>query len=93
MAMHELTGNDLREAVFEVVSRELGPAALVRFIAENLSQPGRDYTEERRAEDDVSVEDLAARIVALRVSRGGRLVPSGCSVVVPAIPEAGGPAE
>ena len=83
MTTQQLTGSDLREAVFEIISRELGPAALVRYIAENFSQPGRDYTEERRTRPHTSVETIAADIAALKAARGGTLAPPDAKVVTP----------
>lgn len=46
MKAAELTGNELRHAVYDVIRRELGVAALVRFIQENASGRG-DWTAER----------------------------------------------
>ena len=81
MSTHQLTGSDLREAVFEIVGRELGPAALVRYIAENFSQAGTDYTEERRLRPSASVEEIAAGIAALKAKRGGSLAPADAKIV------------
>lgn len=75
MSTNPLSGNELREAVFAVVARELGPAILVRYIAENFSQPGSDYTEARRLNPDLTVEELAAEIVELKKRHGGSLKP------------------
>jgi len=58
----QLAGNDLREAVFEIVARELGPAALVRYVAENFSQPGQDYTANRKPISSASVAEIAEEI-------------------------------
>jgi len=81
MTPQQLTGSDLREAVFEIISRELGPAALVRYIAENFSQPGRDYTADRAAQPQPTAEELAAAIASLKGERGGSLAPKGARVI------------
>jgi hypothetical protein len=66
----QLAGNDLRGAVFEIVARELGPAALVRYIAENFSQPGQDYTANRSLFPSASVADIAEEIKRWREEQG-----------------------
>jgi hypothetical protein len=81
MTTQQLTGSDLREAVFEIISRELGPAVLVRYIAENFSQPGRDYTEERRALPHDSVENIVGELQARKTARGGTLAPASANEV------------
>lgn len=81
MTTQQLTGSDLREAVFEIISRELGPAALVRYIAENFSQPGRDYTEDRRQRPQTTVDEIAAGIRARKAASGGSLAVPGAKEV------------
>jgi hypothetical protein len=57
MKTSELTGGDLRRAVYETIRRELGAAALVRFVQENHVGKG-DYSQERQKLRDLSVEEL-----------------------------------
>lgn len=81
MTTSDLSGNDLREAVFAMIHRELGPDALVRFIAENLAQPGHDYTLERQGAPDESISEIAARIEGLKAARGASLAPPGAQLL------------
>lgn len=81
MSRDQLTGVELREAVFEVVARELGPAALVRYIAENFSQPGRDYTAERATRAQPTVQEAFAEVERLKAERGGSLAPPGAKII------------
>jgi len=55
-------------------------AALVRCIAENISQPGRDYAEERGTIKQPTVSEFAAEIAKLRDKSGGSLAPAGAKV-------------
>lgn len=57
MSTTDLTGGDLRRAVYHVVARELGAAALARFIQENYPGHG-DYTAERQREQQPGVDEL-----------------------------------
>ncbi len=57
MKTAELSGSDLRRAVYEVIRKELGVAALVRFIQENASSE-ENYTKERRRQSQPTNEEL-----------------------------------
>lgn len=71
-----LTKDELRKAAFAAIQKELGPAGLVRFIAENLSVDGGDYTEERQEwVGSVTHEEITAGIQELRSRNGGTLDP------------------
>ncbi|MBI5155527.1 hypothetical protein HZA57_09850 [Candidatus Poribacteria bacterium] len=77
----ELSGDALRAAAFAAIRRELGGDGLVRFLAENFSEPGRNYTEERAHLAHPSVEEIAEGIAALKTQRGGPLKPAGAKLV------------
>jgi hypothetical protein len=57
----ELTGGELRRTVYRLVARELGAAALVRFLQENYPGIG-DYTEARKLLEQPTVEEIAREI-------------------------------
>ncbi len=81
MSLEELTGRELRRAAFAAIRKELGPEALVRFIAQNLSQPGRDYTEERREAPHLSVDEIISEYERVRAESGGSLAPRDTKVL------------
>ncbi len=80
MSTDELTGRELRAAAFAAIRKELGPDALVRFISQNLTQSGRDYTAERRNLPQPSVEEIIADYERLRAGQGGSLAPPGARI-------------
>jgi hypothetical protein len=53
----ELSRDDLRRAVYGLVARELGAAALARFIQENYPGHG-DYTAERQQAAQPDVDQI-----------------------------------
>lgn len=61
MATTELTGKQLREAVYELIARELGTAALARFVQENY-QGLEDYTADRAKKPQPTVDEIIAKI-------------------------------
>jgi hypothetical protein len=61
MSTIDLTGGDLRHAVYRVIARELGAAALARFIQENYPGLG-DYTAERQLQHQPSVDQILNEI-------------------------------
>jgi hypothetical protein len=81
MNVHEMTGTELRTAAFGAIRRELGPDGLVRFIAQNFSQPGRDYTAERQERPQPTLEEIVAEVERMKAERGGSLAPSGARII------------
>jgi hypothetical protein len=81
MNVHEMTGTELRTAAFAAIRRELGPDGLVRFIAQNFSQPGRDYTAERQDRPQPTLEEIVADVERMKAERGGSLAPPGAKIV------------
>ncbi len=61
MSTTDLTGGDLRRAVYKIVARELGTSALARFIQENYPGHG-DYTAERQGEQQPDVDQILDQI-------------------------------
>ncbi len=57
MSTTELSGGDLRRAVYGIVARELGASALARFIQENYPGHG-DYTADRQNEQQPDVDRI-----------------------------------
>ena len=57
------------------------PAALMRYIAENFSQPGRDYAAERATRPQPTVQEAFAEVARLTAERGGSLAPPGAKIV------------
>ncbi len=58
----------IRQIGIEVLSRELGPAAMIRFLQQYESGYG-DYSKERHEWiDEISVEDIAEKIRKKRVA-------------------------
>jgi len=55
----ELSGSNLRRAVFALIRRELGAQTLVRFIAEYMSGKG-DYTKERQEAEQPTIDDIVS---------------------------------
>ncbi|MEO8376751.1 MAG: hypothetical protein ABI579_03705 [Candidatus Sumerlaeota bacterium] len=79
MAAQIPSGNEPREAVFAIVNREPEPDALVRYIPENFSREKRNVTKERQKACTESVDEIAARVIALKKKRGDSLAPSRLS--------------
>jgi len=61
LSLSELSGGELRQAVYRIVARELGSAALARFIQENYPGSG-DYTAERQMQEQPNVEDIVREL-------------------------------
>ncbi len=58
----------IRQIGIEVLNRELGPAAMIRFLQQYESGYG-DYSKERHEWiDEISVEDIAEKIRKKRVA-------------------------
>lgn len=57
MSTTELSGGDLRRAVYNLVARELGAAALARFIQENYPGQG-NYTAKRQFQEQPDVDRI-----------------------------------
>lgn len=59
----------IRQLGFEVLSRELGPVAMVRFLQQFETGQG-DYTEERHQWlDGLSTEDVSNQIEKMRTGK------------------------
>lgn len=82
MGKTQLSGSDLRAAVFDLVARDLGPDALVTFIAENFSQEGRNYTAQRASLPQGTVDEIIAQVKEAKEKAGGSLVPHGCTAEI-----------
>lgn len=65
MSITELTGGELRRAVYSIIARELGTSALVRFIQENYPGQG-DYTTERQKASQPDVDAILAEVEKAR---------------------------
>ncbi len=63
-----MKGGDLRRAVFETIRRELGVAALARFVAENMSGTG-NYAKERRSTPDRPIVEIVEAVKRRRAAR------------------------
>ncbi len=61
MSTTDLTGGDLRRAVYKIVARELGAAALARFIQENYPGHG-DYTADRQRQEQPDVDQILEEV-------------------------------
>ena len=71
MVASTMTLNQIQEKGLEVLSRELGPVGLIRFLQMFETGYG-DYTEERRQWlDGQTVEDIVQRIQKKQSAAGG----------------------
>ncbi len=61
MSTTELTGGDLRRAVYGIIVRELGTSALVRFLQENYPGQG-DYTALRQQAERPDIDHILAEL-------------------------------
>ncbi len=57
MSTSELTGGELRRAVYSIIARELGTSALVRFLQENYPGHG-DYTAGRQQATQPEIDQV-----------------------------------
>lgn len=65
----ELTGQEIKLLGMQILSKELGPSGLIRFLREFETGEG-DYTKERQNFlKDGSVEELAREIIEKRKKR------------------------
>ena len=66
MITEKMTNEQIRRAGMDVLKRELGVAGMARFL-QMLETGQGDYTEDRHEwQDQMTVEELYARIVAKR---------------------------
>jgi len=60
--VREMTDEELRETALDLIARELGPAALIRFL-QLYSRGHGDYTAERHQWlDRLQIDDIAEQI-------------------------------
>lgn len=62
----KLSGQEIKLLGYKILSRELGPSGLIRFLREFETGEG-DYTKDRRKHlEDGSVEELSQEIIKKR---------------------------